>query len=156
MQIFTFVGFLWSCEHRAANHYTLFHNLSCPSGLYYAVMFLMKSLCQKMSMVIFMHVRPWGGRVSVSNLYFLVVLPQSIGFCILNEWASHFALFIFRRLIHHFLVRHMLAKCSFRSSVHSLWSFGSRRLTKIWARKKIQKFIPLTFREEYWTNINAL
>ena len=130
MQIFTFVGFLWSCEHRAANHYTLFHNLSCPSGLYYAVMFLMKSLCQKMSMVIFMHVRPWGGRVSVSNLYFLVVLPQSIGFCILRKQASHSFWFIFLHLIHHFLARHFLANCSLHSSFRLLWSCCNRRLTK--------------------------
>ena len=52
---------------------------------------------------------------SISNQHFLVVVQQPIGFRILKKWANGSTWFIFQFLIPHFLLRHFLAKCSFRS-----------------------------------------
>ena len=74
-----------------------------------------------------------------------MVVPQPVGFCILKKRA------IFPCLAHHFLVRRFLTKCSFRSSVHSLLSCQSGRLTKMGllaTSEKIQKHIQQAFREE--------
>ena len=58
---------------------------------------------------------PREGRESISNRYFLVVVPQPISFCILKKRADHSAWFTFSRVIPHFLSRYFLAKCSFHS-----------------------------------------
>ena len=44
-----------------------------------------------------------GGRESVSNRHFHVVVQQPIGFCIMKKRANRRAWFIFSRLIRHFL-----------------------------------------------------
>ena len=78
------------------------------------------------------HVCPRGGRESGSNWHFLVVVPQPISYRFLKKRMNRSAWFIFPRFIHHSLVRHFLAKCSFHSSVHSLQlCWGSGRLTKM-------------------------
>ena len=69
-------------------------------------------------------------RESVSNQYFLMVVPEPISFSILKKRANRSAWFIFPRLIRYFLLRHFLAKCSFHSPVHSLQSCQSRRWRK--------------------------
>ena len=102
---------------------------------------------------------PGGGRVCISNQHFPVVVPQPIGFCILKKQANCSTWFIFSRLILHFLLRCILAKCSFRSSIHSQQSCRSGRLMKtgpLATRRKIEKLIQQTFREEYRTNIHVL
>ena len=100
-----------------------------------------------------------GGGESVSKQHFLVVVPQPIRFCVWQKWANHSTWFIFPRLICHFLVRHIPAKSSFSSSVHSLWSCLSGRLTKmepLATSRKIQKLIQQTSREKYRTSVHIL
>ena len=59
---------------------------------------------------------------------FDVVVPQPMGVCILKKLASCSA---WSHLIHHCLMRLMLVKCSFHSTVYSLLSCGSGRLTEM-------------------------
>ena len=98
-----------------------------------------------------------GGRQSVSNQHFLVVVPQPISFCILKKQANGSAWFIFKCLIPHFLRRNFLAICSFHFSVHSQQSCRSWRLTKtgpVAASRKMKKKRYFQ-REEYQTNIQV-
>ena len=76
-----------------------------------------------------------------------------------KETANHNPWFVFLCLMPHFMLRHFLAKCSFHSSVRSQQSCQSGRLMKTGpstSRRKIQKLIQQTFREEYPTNITVL
>ena len=102
---------------------------------------------------------PREGRESISNRYFLVVVPQPISFCILKKRADHSAWFTFSRVIPHFLSRYFLAKCSFHSSVCFQCSCRSRRLMKKGpsaTSRKIWKLTQQAFWEEYQTNIHVL
>ena len=90
--------------------------------------------------------------------HFLVVVPQPVSFYIWKKQANRCGRFIFPCLIHHFLARLFLVKCSLHSSVHSLQSCQSRRLTKtgpLTNSRKIQKLIRQTFREEHRRNIHV-
>ena len=106
------------------------------------------------------HVPVSEGRERVCrHWHFLVVLPQPISFCILKKQANCSAWFIFPHLIPHFLPRHFLIEFSFHSSVRSLQSCWSRRLTKtrpLATSRKIQKLVQQTFRQEFWTNVHVL
>ena len=100
-----------------------------------------------------------GGRDSVNNWHFLVVVPQPVGFCRLKRGANCWAWFIFLHLIRHSLARRFLAKRSFYSSERSLWSCQSSRLMKtgpLATSKKIYNLLQQTFREEYGANMYVL
>ena len=100
-----------------------------------------------------------GGRESVSNQHFRVFGPQPIGFCILEKHISHSAWFIFLCLIPHFLVRRLVAKCTFHcySSFtvvmpmsEGRWKHGPQ--PPVERLKNSYKI----FRENYWTDIHVL
>ena len=116
-------------------------------------------------MVIFVHmhgcVRGEGGRPWATGIFmwlchsWLTFVPQPISFCILKKQANRSVWFIFWCLIHHFLVRHLVAKCSFHSSVRKqghaeVGGWWKRPLS---ARRKSSKLVQLTFREEYRVNL---
>ena len=77
-----------------------------------------------------------GGKESVSNWHFLVVVAQPTGFCILKKQANYSAWFISLRLIHHFL-----ADCC-HLETEGWWKQGP------WppVERSIQKLIQQTFK----------
>ena len=116
---------------------------------------MMKSLCLKMKKIIVkwpfscicIHVSMGRERVLQQQAFFVV--SQPISFWISRKWAKHSTWFIFPGWTRHFLVRYFLAKCSFQSSFCLLWSFWSRRLTRMGpsaSSRKIQKLTQQTFK----------
>ena len=83
---------------------------------------------------------PGGGKESISNWHFLMVVPQPVGFCILNKRVNYSIWIIFLCLIRLFPARHFQAKCSFQSSIHSLQSCQSGRLTKGGLQSPVERF----------------
>ena len=109
-------------------------NLLRPSRLYFAFMCMINHYTKKCLNNGHFHVYvclcQGGGREFVSKQHFRVVVPQPIGFCLLQKQANPSVWFIFPCLACHFFVRHFLAKGSFHSSVCSLRWCQSGRLTK--------------------------
>ena len=100
---------------------------------------------------------PRRGRESVSKWYCLVVVPQPIGFCILQKWANCSAWFIFPPFILHFLRRHWQNEASILQFICSRHAKVGRlmKTRPLATSRKIQKLIQQTFREDYRTNLHV-
>ena len=116
---------------------------------------------------------PRGGGESVSNWHFLVVVPQTIGFCILQKQANRSTWFIFPRLILTSCLDTTWKNaasilqfiCSGRAEAKGWWKWGLwptvERVKKLYSRLsernigQMPMYCEIFTRGTWWSNENS-